>query len=377
MALETLAKENLNFYAPRFEIIIGKDKLAVNVSKEIIDVTVNEKIDVGVYFTLTLHDDFDMNTQKFKWLDDYRFTVGNTIAIDMGYGNNLFRMIDGIITSLEPSFFANETPTLTIAGHDSSYDYMKKASCARIFKERKYSDIARLIAKEAGLIAVVDETEEFEKFEPSICKNNNETYYEFLDKIKNKVGFIFDVKAEKKGQTMYFVKQGDDKKEILTLELGKDIISFRPTMNTTQLVAKVIVRGHNPRDPENPFVGEAPAGNVTGKEPGKITGDELLVKKNFKVLPTLVITDVIVNSKEQAEAVAKAALIRANDTLLVGEVDCIGLPMIRTGVNIMLDKMGERFSDKYYVIATSHTINSSGYRTHFSVKSSLVKETAV
>lgn len=373
MTLETLAKENLNFYAPKFEIIIEKEKLAVNVSKEILDVTVSEKIDEGASFTLTLHDDFDMNKQKFKWLDDPLFTVGNTISIDMGYGKNLFPMIKGTITSLEPSFFANETPTLTIGGQDLSYDYIKKASTARPFQERKYSDIAKKIAQEAGLLAVVDETEKFEEFEPSIFKNNNETYCAFLNKIRERIGFFFDVK----GQTMYFVKPGDNEKEILTMELGKDIISFRPTLRTTGLVAKVIVRGHNPHDPEKPIVGEAPKGNETNKKPEKITGNELLAKKNFKTLPTLVITDVIVNSREHAEAIAKAALTKANDTLIEGEVESIGLPQIRTGVNIKFDKMGVRFSGNYYVTATTHTINSSGYRTRFSVKSNLVEKDAL
>lgn len=374
MTLETLAKENFNFYAPRFEVSIGEEKLAVNVSKEILDVTVSEKIDEGANFKLTLHDEFDMKTQNFKWLDDNRFTVGNTITIDMGYGSGLFRMITGKITSLEPSFFASETPTLTIGGQDLSYDYMKRATPTRTFNEMTYSDIARKIAQEAGLLAVVDDTEESAgKFEPSITKNNNETYYAFLNNLKNKVDFIFDIK----GQTMYFVKKGDDKEEILTLELGKDIISFRPTLKTTGLLAGVEVRGHNPRDPKTPIVGKATAGSETNKEPGNITGSELLAKKNSKALPVKVITNVVVNSQEHADAIAKAELIKASDTLIEGEVECVGLPQIRTGVSIMLDKMGKRFSGKYYVTETTHTINSSGYRIRFSVKSNSVKKAVI
>ncbi len=374
MTLETVAKENLNFYPPGFEVTIGEEKLAVNVSKEILDVTVSEKIDEGANFKLTLHDEFNMNTQRFKWLDDSRFTVGNMITIDMGYGSNTYRVIMGKITSLEPSFFASETPTLTIGGQDLSYDYMKRATPARTFDEKTYSDIARTIAQEAGLLAVVDDTEEFAgKFEPSIRKNNNETYYAFLNNIKNKIGFIFDIK----GQTMYFVKPGKDKKEILALELGKDIISFRPTLRTTGLLAGVEVRGHNPRDPKTPIIGKAMAGSETDKEPGKITGSELLAKKSSKTLPIKVITNVVVNSKEHADAIAKAELTKASDTLIEGEVECIGLPQIRTGVSIKLEKMGERFSGKYYVTETTHTINSNGYRTRFSVKSNSVKKAVI
>jgi phage protein D len=368
MTLENISKINLNFYAPRFEIQIGEQELAVNVSNQILDVTVTEKIDEGASFKLTLHDEFDMNTQKFKWLDDLRFDVGNKITIKMGYGNNMYMMIMGKITNLEPSFFASETPTLTISGQDLSYDYMKRAAPERTFIKKAYSDIARTIAQEAGLLDVVDDTE---VFEPFIRKNNNETYYAFLKNLADKVGFKFDMK----GQTMYFAKPGDDKKALFTLELGKDIISFRPTMKTTGLLAEVEVRGHNPRDPKTPIVGRATAGSETTKEPGKITGSEL-AQKRIKISPK-VITNVVVNSQEHADAIARAELIRASDTLIEGEVECIGIPQIRTGVNIMLDKMGARFSDRYYVKETTHTINESGYRVKFSVKSNSVKKVTV
>ena len=70
-------------------------------------------------------------------------------------------------------------------------------------------------------------------------------------------------------------------------------------------------------------------------------------------------------------------MTKASDTLVEGEVESIGLPQIRTGVSVVLDKMGERFSGKYYVTETTHTINSSGYRTKFSVKSNSVKKAVI
>lgn len=356
MTLGTIAKENINFYAPRFEVEIEGKELPVNISREIIEVTVNEKINEGTSFELTLHDEFDTSTQKFKWLDDSCFYVGNKVTIRMGYGSNLYTLMMGKITSLEPSFFASETPTLKVGGQDLSYDYMKRATPERVFKEKTYSDIARKIAQEAGLLSMVDDTDKLEK---PINKNNNETYYEFLSKIKEEVGFDFDIK----GKTMYFVRPTDDKKEILTLELGKDIISFRPIMNTTGLLAEVEVRGHNSQDPKTPFVGKATVESEAESELRNI------LKKitDYKDLSKKVITEVPVDSKEHAEVIAKSELNRANSTLFGGKVECIGLPQIRTGVNIALDKVGKWFSRKYYVTETTHTINESGYRTQFSV----------
>lgn len=364
MVLESISKGNSNFYAPGFEVEIADEKLPAIISRAIIDLTVTEEIDSGASFKLTLHDEFDIKTKKFKWLDDSRFNVGNKVTIKIGYGSNLNVMLMGNITSLEPSFFAGETPTLTIEGQDLSYDYMKRHSSARTFDEKTYSEMVRTIAREAGLLAIVNDTE---KFEPFIRKDNNDTYYAFIKKIAEKiVHFTFYLK----GQTLYFIKPEEDKKEILIMELGKDIISFRPTLKTTGLYSEVEVRWHNIRDPGKPIIGTAKAGSETNKESGKVTGSELANKLNPG--SKKVITTIVANSKKHADSIALAELIKSSDTLIEGKVESIGIPQIRTGVNIFLDKMGDRFSKKYYVTETTHTINDSGYRTSFSVRSNSV-----
>ena len=363
MALEKLSLAAMNFYAPRFEVEINNSRLAANISKAIMDVTIDEKLDEGASFRMTMHDEFDMTTQKFKWLDHPLLNVANKITIKVGYGSNLQVMVMGNITSIEPSFFAGETPTLTIGGQDLSYDYLKRTFPARTFVDRKHSDIARAIASEAGLLPVIDETGQLQKI---IQKDNDETYYAFLEKLKKEVGYQFSVE----GQTMYFVKPGDEKKEILTLALGKDIISFRPTMRTSGLLTEVEVRGHNPRDPNTPIIGRATAGSERPQEQGRQTGSQMLHDRVGPVKK--VISDVIVNSVEHANALALSVLNKATDTLVEGECESIGLPQIRTGVNIKLEKMGKKFSGKYYVKGTTHTINDSGYRTSFSVKRNAV-----
>lgn len=96
-----------------------------------------------------------------------------------------------------------------------------------------------------------------------------------------------------------------------------------------------------------------------------------------KDLAKKVITEFIVTQKNQADAIAKAEFDKANDTFIKGEVECIGLPQIRTGVWINLDKMGKRFSGKYYVTETTHTIDGNGYRTRFSVKGNSVEKAMI
>lgn len=359
MALETLSKQMFNFYAPVFEVEIENQPMTRINAKAVMDVTVDEKLDEGASFRLTIHDEFDMTTGKFKWLDHQLFTVGNRVAVKMGYSSNLTPMVEGRITSLEPSFFSGETPTLTVGGQDLSYDYVKRTTPERTFVNKTYSDMARTIAEEAGMDAVVDDTG---SPDPFVRKDNNETYYRFLQRIARRVGYTFSIDRK----TMYFIKPKDDEKEILTLELGKDIISFHPNINTAQTVSEVEVRGHNPGDPNTPLVGIARAGSERSQEPGRTTASQIVQTGNRSVRK--VVSNVSVTSVEHANAVALSLLNEANDTLITGDGECIGIPQIRPGVAIRLNGMGERFSGKYYVKGTTHTIGSSGYRTRFSVK---------
>ncbi len=356
MDFEKISKKTYNFYSPRFEVAVEGKKLNANMSKAIIDVSVDEKKDEGASFTLTMNDEFDVETQEYKWLDHPIFKEGNKVSIKMGYADKLDIMMVGEITSIEPSFFSGETPTLKISGQDMSYDYIKKPSKERAFKDMSFSDIAKDIAIKADLIPVVDNTE---KYKCVIRKDSNKTYYAFLMDLAKRVGYQFDVNKK----TMYFVKPKDDEDEILTLELKKDVISFSPSIKTGKLVTEVEVRGHNEKDPNTPIVGRASAGSERSQEGGKKKGSQAAKKSNKKV-----ITNVVVCTQAEANALAKSELNRASDTFIEGSGECIGLPVIRKGVNIKLEKMGKRFSGKYYVRGTTHTINNNGYRTTFSVK---------
>ena len=359
MALEKLSKVNFDFYAPRFEVEIKNQIIAENISKAILNVSITDKINEGASFELTVNDEWDIEKQLFKWLDNSLFNVGNQLNIKMGYGSNIHTMFMGTITTLESSFFSSDTPTISIRGQDLAYDYIKKAAPERTFKEKSYSDVARTIAAEAGLNAEVDDTP---KLETQITKDNKETYFKFLNVKAKEVGFVFYIDRK----TMYFVKPKDDKREVIKMQLGKDLISFNPTVKNTGLYSEVIVRGHNPQDPSTPLIGRATAGSERSQEPGKRTGSQ--IAGNQPGLRTLTLTNIVVNSVEHANSIALSKLNQASDTFIEGSGECIGLPQIRPGTTIILEKMGKRFTGKYYIKEATHTINDSGYRTRFTVK---------
>jgi phage protein D len=359
MSISKLSAANDNFYAPRFEIEIKDSKIKTELANSIIDLSVDQKKDEGALFSIKIHDEFDMKDEKFKWLDDDIFSVGNTVKIKMGYGSKLEEMLYGHITGLTPSFFSGEPPTITVSGQDLSYDFLKRKSPADTFTKMTYSDIAQDIAKKAGLTAEVDKTTE--KFDV-LCKESDVSYFDFLRGLADREGFQVSIEGKK----LLFKKPTDDKKEIFTLQLGRDLVRFKPTMDTTQILSEVEVRWHDPKNPSKPIVGTAKAGDERTQEGGRQTGSQV-AKKVLKA-PKKVITHIKVESVNHAKLIAKAVLNKASDSYIGGEAECVGIPQIQPGVCIELDKMGKRFSGKYYVVAAAHKIGSNGYTTTFTVK---------
>lgn len=359
MTIEKLSLSNAGFYAPRFEVEIKGKKLAAEMSKAVIDVKVEENVNQAAGFTLTIHDGFDINTGKFKWLDHPLFREGHEVTVRMGYSAKLSPLLVGKITRIESNFFQGETTTVTIGGEDLSSDLMNRATPERSFKNMKYSDIVKMIAGEVGLNAVVDSTG---KYKEVFRKNNNESYQVFIERMRKEMGYEYRID----GRTLYFIKPGDEKREVIVLELGKDIIRFNPRIDTGGLVSEVEVRVHNPLDPSKPIVGRARAGSERGQEPGKKTASQV-AKENYQA-SKLVVSDRGISTKEQADAMARSRLEQISGKMIEGDGECIGIPGIRAGVCMILEKLGERFSGKYYVKGTTHSIDDNGYRTRFNVK---------
>jgi phage protein D len=359
MGLEQVSAANDNFYAFAYSVEVDGTKVTGDILKSMQEIQVEEKIDVGAGFTIKLYDSIDPDKEEFEFLDNKLFTPGNEVTLKMGYGSKLETLMIGKITGLEPEFSAGQPITLIIEGQDLSYDFLKKQSPEKSFVEKSYADIVKEIANEAGMTPVVDA---IATTDPVTLKTSSESYFQFLESLSQKTGFEFRVD----GKTMYFVKPGGGESEILTLSLGKDINSFHPVLKTVGLYTEVEARGHNPEDPATPFVGIAKAGDEEVQESSKDTASK--AAKKWLKEQKKIITNVAVMSDDHALAIAKASLNKASDTLIEGETECIGLPQIRTGVTIEIDKVGARFSGKYYVTETQHTVSSGGYKTTFKVR---------
>jgi len=172
----------------------------------------------------------------------------------------------------------------------------------------------------------------------------------------------------RKDRTLYFQRPayfrglGAD----LTLEWGKDLVSFSPSLNTYNLPTQVTVRGMQTARGrgKEPLVGTASAGDEevsmgdeTGTKAARVFGENNLLVEDHSVV-----------SAEEAGQMARARLEAASLGYITGRGSCAGRPDLMARKVVELKGLGRRFSGKYYVTSTTHTMGNGGYRTDFEVK---------
>jgi uncharacterized protein len=354
---------NLGRYAPSFILKIGGTPQS-DLKKAIISLEVDESLDAACMFTFNINEGLDAKTQKFKWLDNKLIdpASGDDVEIYLGYAADGVgsgeAVITGRITALNPSFPSSGTPTLSVQGYDHSYCLQKSiVKDKRTFdKEKSYQDVVMKIAKEQNLsLGQIDNAvNPCEK----IIQNAGESDYALLKRLADRIGYEFFIRNKK----LYFRKPRDDTNEVLTLKWGRELMSFSPRMSTAKVISKVTVRGHNQKNPSKPIVGVATLSDLGFKEPGAKSGAESAKESETSE------SEVPVCNEEDAKNIAKALLARANNSLIEGSCECIGIPKIHPGMSVKIEGVGIRFSGRYYIKSVKHSLGDNGYTMSFDVR---------
>ena len=361
---------NLDFYAPTFLIKIG-GKAQEELKNAVISLDVDENLESASMFTININEGLDIKTQKFTWLDNKLLdpTEGKDVEIYMGYASRAKKLkeplITGIITALNPSFPSTGIPTLSVQGYDHSFCLQKSVvKKKRTFDEEKdYEAVAKKIATKHKLgVEDIDQT-----FEPckKITQNPGESDYTFLKRLADRLGYEFFLRNKK----LYFRKPRDneEKEEVMTLNWGKELISFNPRLSTAKVVSKVTVKGHNQKNPKKPIIGVATLKDLGFKEPKAKSAAESVKTCQKKEVETSE-HDFPVCNENDAKALAEALLMKANNSVIEGSCECIGIPELRPGTNVLIKGIGNRFSGKYYIKSVKHSIGDGGYTLSFEVR---------
>lgn len=349
---------NLERYAPTFSLLIGGNPQS-DLRKSIISIEVDESIEAASTFTFNINEGFDKKTQKFTWLDSKLLDPesGEDVEIRLGYageaGKSSQPLITGRITALNPSFPSSGTPSLSVQGLDHTFLLQKSiAGKNKTYLDKSYTDVVKEIAKAGNLGGAKIEQIAIKPCE-TIVQNADESDYDFVKRLAERIGYEFFVRNKE----IYFRKPMDGTEEVLSLSWGREILSFSPRMSTAKVVSKFTVRGHNQKDPSKPIVGVATLSDLGFKEPGARSGAESAGSEQSEANKS----DIPVCSEEDAKNLARAFLQKANNSLIEGSCECIGIPETRAGTNVKIEGVGKRFSGRYYIKSVKHSIGDGGY----------------
>ncbi len=354
-----------DYYAPGFRVEIDGEALSPQTNGDVLSLSVKMDMDQMTSFDLTIAN-WDDESIGFKYSDSSTFDIGRQVHIKMGYADRMISMVTGQITSMAPRFPQQGPSTITVSGLDGMFALKDRRP--ENGEDTKYVNktdwqIAEIIARRNNL--KVELTREGEAHAEVVQKNQDDA--QFLMERAKRIDFDCFLLTDPVSAvtTLYFVRptDGRDSTRVKNYDLrwGENLISFTPTINVSEQVGKVTVRGWSPAAKQAIVATAHPADLPgTGKSGPQVSADTLQ--------KTELMVDAPVTSDQEAKELAKSLLLERAYRYITASGQIIGLPDLRPGDNLSLSGLGARFNGDYYVKKVEHSLGGGGYQTSFEVR---------
>ena len=336
------------FYAPRFEIVLSGVTLASDLTQQIVSLTVETDLDMAGTFTLVLRN--PDNTL----LDSALLDIGKTVEIHLGYGNDLRPAFLGEVTSVAPSFPQDGPSTIQVTGYDKSYRLRRNQPKPTTYGLTSPSVVAARIAVENGLIPLVDPTSPL--LEPL---SQTDSDFNLLKSLAKRL--YFDVYVEWDRLHFQFPRP---QLAAEILQWGRNLSSFSARISGAGVAGLQVIRGYNQELAQSIYA----AALAMDLDTDNLL--ERLGSSAVDLLTSLVregIRDHTIASSLSALEIARSVLADLLEGMYEGDGSCVGLPDLTAGKYVEIQGVGKRFSGTYRARKVTHTIDSGGFRTSFSI----------
>ena len=352
-----------DFYVPHFEVKLRGRPLGRDVIRDILQVTYKDSAEEIDSFEIEINN-WDAETLDFKYSDDRLFDPGQKAELWMGYygKDNLKLMIRGEITSLRPSFPAGGQPKLTISGLNLLH-HLRTQQESHVYENKKDSEIADEIGKRLGIKVVTNPAARaVEVVYPYLIQNNQYDIIFLMERARI-AGYDLFVQEDPGGDSsLLFGPTLDLKRTTYLLVYGQSLIEFQPNLTTANQVGQVTVRGWDAKN-KQPIEVTVKRSDIKNKGVGD-RGGQKFIEQSFDQKKE-VMAGKPVESKAEAEKIARDTLEKIAQDMIKGSGSTIGVPDLRAGSAVQIGGLGDRFSGRYMITATTHTCGDSGYTTQF------------
>src|SRR4051794_2872806 len=312
-------------------------------------------------FELTLRDPHDAEHPSGA-LAEVGVKLGDSVVVSVRSGDGKTQLVTGEVTSLEADIDATGSHVV-IRGYDKSHR-LHRGRKARNWADHKDSEIANVIAQEAGLSASVDETTITHSYiaQPGISD------WDFLLSRAREIGYDLRVSAA----SLEFKKPSSaaDGPEPGSLDrapsptqivYGDNLVSFRPRVSIVDQATSFEARGWDVKG-KRAVVGTASSSNTSASvglaqsSAASALGEQTFVRN-----------DRLFNAEDAATSAAEGVAASVGSSFAEAEGAAIGHPNLKAGVTVSVSGVGNPFDGKYVLTSTRHVLDRYGYRTHFTV----------
>jgi phage protein D len=357
-----------DFYVPAFEIKLAGRAPGQAVVRDIMSVTYKDSVTEIDSFDIVINN-WDAEARTFKYSDDDLFDPGERIELAMGYRGAMRTMLRGEITSLRPTFPAGGGSTLSVSGLNILHRFRDEQK-SHSYVDVTDSEIAKQIEARLNNVAKVriEVPDQGKEKEPRFKFIIQDSKYDIVFLMERARQIGYDIFVQEPGPNdppetiIKYVKSTAVPYPTYELAYGKSLVEFSPELTTANQVGQVEVRGWDAINKQK-IVYIAKRSELTTKGVGKEGGQEKIdkaIEKKKEVVATK-----LVESEAEARRVAIEILEGIAKEMVKANGSVPGLPDIRAGTVLHIDGVGKRFSGRYFVVGTTHTIGDSGYTTGF------------
>ncbi|HEU5013489.1 MAG TPA: hypothetical protein VFT66_13280 [Roseiflexaceae bacterium] len=365
-----------DFYVPAFEVKVADRRIERDVVYDITQVSYKDTIKEIDSFEITINN-WDAETRDFKYSDRDLFNPGKKVELWMGYFGDLRLMLTGQITSLKPSFPSGGQPTLGISGLNVLHQLRKKQE-SHSYQKLTDNQIARQIQGRLGVEIMTEANAPGQKEEYRYLFQDNQYDILFLMQRARAIGYDLTVvedgdsaKLQARPSKLRFAPSENIKRTIYELKYGISLIEFQPTLTTANQVSKVTVRGWD-NEKKKPISVTVGRNELETKGVGK-AGNQQAIEQSFDQREEVIVNRPV-NSQQEAQTYARRRLEENAKELVTGSGAVVGLPDLRAGTVVYISGVGQRFSGRYFVTSTTHTIGDGGYTTRFECRREELKD---
>lgn len=365
-----------DFFVPAFEVRLEGRSLDREVLRDVIAVSYRDGLGSIDACELTLNN-WDAERRDFKYLASDLFDPGARLELWLGYHDKggLTLMLRGTVVSLAPDFPASGQPTLLVRALNSLYRLHFKQE-TRVFEGKTDTQIARAIvdtlAQERPELNLELETRpanaQLETPQEYVLIDNEYPIVYLLERARHNGYDLYLEDVEEAGRAvsrLHFHPTERGVPAVFRLAWGQSLIGFKPTLRTAGQVSKVTVRGWDAHAREE-IVGVATRDDL--QFDGLPDAQALAAVDAALAGSEIVISDEPVTSKRDAEQKALDHLTDRAKEMVTGSGSVVGLPELRAGRPVYLCKLGARFSGRYLITSSTHSIGDGGYTTSFEAR---------